>query len=319
MFEHDGFLTIAGGPTDTVRLPWQVLPRRAARTEVAKLMASSIRLRNWARYKPGDTDVFALLEVSPNNCEITTSGMCLEADYVPGILPGINLSPVDVHEVGLRSYVVPGLNAALGLPPAPFGAINDEVIDFGLTVYDAPYRASHNFPVEFDIYVDSNRDGASDYVVFNADATLPLSGAIDGRNAVFVADINPADGTRPLRPYFYSYTNINSSNWILPVPAAAIGAVSNQSFSFRVLALDAYFGGLWDCSPRDCGQAHTIQSGLLKYRAVTTALQVPAKGSYTLTFSRPSRGAQASPSQIGFLFLYRDALVGAESDNVILP
>jgi hypothetical protein len=196
MFEYDGFLTISGGG-DLIRMPWQVLPKLAARTEVTKVTASSVKLRNMAKYKPGDTDVLALMEVSPNNCEIVDGGgNCVEADYVPGILPGINATAIDIHEVGVRSYQVPGLNAALGLP-APAGGINDEVVDFGLTVYDKPFRASHNYPVEFDIYIDSDGNGVDDYVVFNADATL---NAADGRNAVFVADINPADGTRPLRP-----------------------------------------------------------------------------------------------------------------------
>jgi hypothetical protein len=141
---------------------------------------------------------------------------------------------------------------------------------------------------------------------------------------VFVADINPADGTRPLTPYFFSFTNFNSQNWILPVPAAAIGVRSNRSFDFFVLAFDAYFtGDLWDCAPFNggaCGGAyHTYRTGLPRFRPVTTAFQVPTLGNYTLTYSKPSGGASASPSQIGLLFMYRDAPVGRESDSVSLP
>lgn len=320
MFEYDGFLVIDGGAQNTLRLPWQVLPKKAAQVEVARVDASSVKLRNAAGYEVGQTDVFALVEVSPNKCEIVGGGLCVEANYQPGVLPGINGSFVDLNEVGLRSYPVAGLNASFGLPAAPAGALADEVIEFAVTVYDKPYRASHNFPVELDVFVDADRDGRPDYVVFNAD--LALDGS-DGRNAVFVRDVNPADGTRATRAFFFSVTDFNSQNWILPVPAAAIDARSDQPFSFQVQAFDAYFttsaGPIQDCSPADCRASHVIQTGLLKYQPAIPALRVAPLGYYTLPFSQPAGGAAASPSQIGLVFLHRAAPVGAESQSVVLP
>lgn len=318
IFEIDGFVKINGGTNNTVMLPWQILPKKAANTYVRDFNSNRVRFSNPAKWKAGDTDVFSLIEVSPNNCEVVDENdECLEPDYVPGILPGVNATAIDIKEVGVRSYQVPGLNASLGLPAATGGAVNDEVVEFAVSVYDAPFRASHNYPVEFDIYVDSNSDGVRDYVIFNADLNLNAS---DGRNAVFVADVNPADGTRPQQPYFFSNTDFNSQNWMLPVPAAAIGLRSNQPFKFYVLAFDAYFtGDLWDCAPLNCGTYHTYQTGKPKYQPVTSSFQVKAQGNYTLTYSKPSGGAAASPSQTGLLFFYRDALVGNESDAVTLP
>jgi subtilisin family serine protease len=322
MFEADGFLTIDGGEDNTVRMPWQVLPKKAAETFVSSVTSTKVKLKNPANYKAGDTDVFSLVDINPNNCEIVDGGGgCVEANYVPGILPGVNATAIDIHEVGVREYQVPGLNAALGLPAAPYGAINDEVIDFGITVYDKPYRASHNFPIEFDIYVDSNADGVDDYVVFNYD--LALTGG-DGRNAVFVCKIGVPCTTATAKPYFFSFTDFNSQNWILPVPAAAIGVVSNKPFKFFVLAFDAYFtGDLWDCSPFNggvCGGAyHKYQTGLPKFQPAIGTIQVPKNGTYSLSYTKPAGGASKSPSQIGLLFLYRDAKVGAESSSVILP
>lgn len=318
IFEYDGFVTVDGGANNTARLPWQILPKRAAGTYVAGKSASTIRLLNPVGFNPAEVEVFSLIEQSPNNCEIVDeNGDCVNADYVPGILPGINQTAIDIKEVGVRSFQLPGLNAALGLPAAPSGAINDEVVDFAVTVYDAPFRASHNYPVEFDIYVDNNRDGTDDYVIFNADQTL---NAADGRNAVFVADINPTDGTRPLRPYFYSNTDFNSQNWILPVPAAAIGVASNQPFDFLVLAFDAYFtGSLWDCAPSNCADYHTYQTGLPRFQPAISSVTIPVHGNYRLNYTQPSGGSSASASQTGLLFLYRDAEVGRESDAVPLP
>ncbi|MGQ0602973.1 MAG: S8 family serine peptidase [Anaerolineales bacterium] len=321
LFEYDGFVTVDGGEHNVAHVPWQVLPRRAAQTQLAKTMSASVKLRNPAKYQPGDTDIFALVEISPNNCEVVNeNGECLLTDYEPGILPGINTTAVDLHEVGLRSYSTPGLNAALGLPTPVDGAMPDEVIEFGLTVYDKPFRASHNYPVEFDIYVDADRNGILDYVVFNADVDAARGLPLSGRNAVFVTDLNPADGTRPVTPYFYSLTDFNSQNWILPVPAAAIGADSTRPFNFFVLAYENYFkGDLWDCSPKACGQYHTFQTGLPRVQPQVNTAQVPPLGSYTLRYSRPAGGDVASPSQIGLLFLYRAAEVSKESEALLLP
>ncbi len=318
LFEYDGYITVDGGADNTVRLPWQILPKQTADTSIVAKTSSTVKFANVSPYKSALTDAFALVDISPNNCEIVDEGgNCVEDDYQPGILPGINATAIDIKEVGVRGYTVPDITKFAQIITSPSELINDDVVDFGITVYDEPYRASHNFPIEFDIYVDSNADGVDDYVVFNYDVTLTGS---DGRNAVFVADINPADGTRPLRPYFYANTNFNSQNWILPVPAAAIDVMASQQFKFQVYAFDAYFtGSLWDCSPYNCIDQHTYQVGLPKYRPASWFFPVPAAGTKLMAFIKPLGGATASPSQRGLLFLYRDAPVGHESDLVKLP
>ncbi|GAB4189857.1 MAG: S8 family serine peptidase [Roseiflexaceae bacterium] len=318
LFEIDGLLTIDGGPDNIAHLPWQVLPRRVAQTAVAAVTDEQIALRNPAATKSGDVDVFALIDISPNQCDLyDAEGRCITEDYEPGIAPGINRSPIDLKEIGVRSRVEPGLNAQLGFEQPPQGAIPDEVVEFAITVYDAPYRSAHNAPIEFDVAIDSDGDGTDDYVVFTADFGRD---GTDGRNAVFVADVNPADGTRPTRPYFFSQTDINSQNWIMPVPAAAIGLHSNQQFQFRVFAFDTYFSDqLWDCAPRNCFDRYRHTTGLPKQRAITTALNVPALGDAFLHYRRPAFGAQLSPDQQGLLLLYRDAAVGRGSESVALP
>ena len=343
MFEIDGFVTIKikgededqaeiqsgddgddddddGADHPALQVPWQVLPKKAANVAVTKVTSASVRLRNNARFKPGDVDVFSLIEINANRCELQdANGNCVNADYMPGIFPGTNASPVDIHEVGVRSFVLPGLNAAFGLPAAPDGAINDEVVEFGLTVYDLPYRASHNYPVKFEIFVDVAGDNKPEYLLFNGDLNLDAN---DGRNAVFACPLIPRQsmcqpGT--LRPYFFTNTDFNSQNWMLPIPAAAIGTASHQPFRFVVHAYDSYFGGLWDCSPIQCWpQYHTYQSGLPRFRPQTNGLQVPVHGRYTLAYSQPEGGATASPSQTGLLFLYRDARIGHESESLTL-
>lgn len=315
LFEYDGFVTVDGGPGNLARLPWQVLPRRVAQTAVAGLRDGEVEFRNPAPSKSGDVDVFALIDVSPNQCDLyDREGNCITSDYTPGLAPGINSSPIDLKEIGVRSRVAPGLNAGLGLPEQPDGAVPDELVEFALTVYDAPYRSAHNQLVEFNVAIDADGDGQDDYVVFNNDLNRDGS---DGRSAVFVADVNPADGTRPTRPYLFSVTDINTQNWILPVPAAALGLASTRPFQFRVFAFDTYYGGkLWDCAPRSCFDRYTYQTGLPRARAVTTSLSVPQAGLAWLAYRVSSEGAAASPSQQGLLFLYRDAEVERGSEHV---
>lgn len=318
MFEYDGYVTIDGGAENTVYMPWQNLPKQTADTSVTDVTGRVVTFTNVGPYKKGLTDALALVEVSPNYCEIVDGdGNCVEADYQPGILPGINMTAIDIKEVGVRGYTVPDITKFAKIITSPSPLINDDVVDFGITVYDAPFRASHNYPIEFDIYIDSNADGTDDYVVFNADLTL---NAADGRNAVFVVDINPADGVRATRPYFYANTNFNSQNWILPVPAAAIDIDPCRQFKFLVLAFDAYFtGSLWDCSPGDCGSQHTYTVRWPKYRPSQWFFGVPAASTKPLYYLTPFGGDALSPSQVGLLFMYRDAPVGSESEVVLLP
>nr|MBP7691932.1 hypothetical protein [Anaerolineales bacterium] len=74
-----------------------------------------------------------------------------------------------------------------------------------------------------------------------------------------------------------------------------------------------------DCSPSDCTSTHQVQTGWLKYQPDAPALFVPPLALATLLYDRPAGGAAASPAQIGLLFLYWTAPVGAESDSVVLP
>jgi minor extracellular serine protease Vpr len=329
LFEADGALLIDGGARNRVSVPVYVLPRKAADVVVSRVDESQILLSNLSPLKAGLVEPFALVESSPNKCDLeSTPGVCLDSDYSPGARPGLGRSPVDIDMVGVRGYAVPGLNAALGLPDAPAGALADEVVEFAVTVFDRPYRASPNFPVQFEVHVDANRDTVTDYVVFNDDLARGQDG-FDGRSAVFVRDANPADGTRPTRAYLFAMADFNTQNWALPVPAAAVDLRSDQQFRWHVRAYDAYFRAPgaatpWDCSPAPapgaaCGAAaHATQTGALRFRPAALDVSVAPASRATLAFDEDPGGAAASPSQIGLMLLFRDAMPGRESARVLL-
>lgn len=300
--EYDGYITIAGGENNHVLVPWHVLPKRVAsvRPQLQRVNGvHQLNLSNAAPHQAANVDVFALVEKNPNDYNYVTfgdlptekpkGGACTSI----GLDPGCNITPVDIKEVGVR------------------GASADTLVQFGLTIWDAPFRAGQ-FPVEFDIYIDSNRDGVDDWVVFNYD--LALNGS-DGRNVVFRC---PAAGGA-CTAFFFTDSTFNTQNWILTVPASAIGVTPGQPFNFQVFAFDGYFtGALTDCSPHDCTSYHTHTLNTPKWDVTNEFPVVPALGSTNIGLIRNASGATLSPSQIGLLLMYREATIMRESDTVLL-
>lgn len=318
-FEVDGLVHITGtNERQQITIPWQVLPRRAAAVAVAGNQPGQVTLRNPAVATDGRVETFALIDISPNQCDQRNVTTCESVDYVPGIFPGSNESPLDLHLIGVRGGSCPDLNTQFGLPADAPGVTPDEVIEFALTVHDRPFRAVPGVPARFAISIDANRDGAMDYLVYNAD----VAGGADGRSAVFVRDINPLDGVAPERWYFLVDADFNTQRWILPVPAAAVGVRSNQPFDFTVQAFDGSFGGAaWDCSPGAagvCTGVHTFQTGSPAYVPDQSTLTVPAHGQATVTYTTSPGGSTASASQIGLMFVFRDAVPGQEAASVRL-
>ncbi len=318
--EVDGLLRIQGdNERHRITIPWQVLPRRAAALAVASNQPGQITLRNPAVTKAGTAEAFALVEVSPNICDQRNVISCASVDYTPGVFPGSNESPLDLHLIGVRGVSRPGLNAEFGLPASAPGATADELIEFALTVHDKPYRAVPGVPARFEISVDADRDGVVDYLVYNAD----VNGGSDGRSAVYVRDVNPVDGVDAERWYLLVDADFNTQRWILPVPATAIGLRSDQPFNFTVRVFDGYFGGAeWDCSPglgRACAGVHTFQTGAPAYAPNQTTLEVAAQGQAVLNYTTAPGGSVASPSQIGIMFVFRDAVPGREAAGIRIP
>ena len=322
--EYDGIIHIDGGEHNTVHLTWHVLPKRAAAIRPMRHtlgfgdhVTRTLTLHNSALFQDSDVDVFSLVDLSPSIYFHTafddidfidecTSGPPLasvpdssggygDAPYggtLRGKPPYCNETPIDIHEVGVRDLL-------------------DTYLEFGVTIWDSPYRSSQA-PVEFDIFVDSNRDGSDDWVVFN----YPLNDNLeDGRSAVWVCKPDFTDCTIP----FFVDSGFNTQNWILTVPAAAIGVAPGQQFNFQVRARDFYFTDEYtDVSPAGGVSYHTYTMGQPRYAVDNLLPVVPAGGEAQLTVARTAGGNTASPSQIGLLLMYRLAPVERESDSVLI-
>jgi minor extracellular serine protease Vpr len=284
--ELDGHLTIRDS-IDTVKLPWSVLPHKAAdvRAEDDVELRSgtgSLRLSNEGTLA-GRTDVFAWTGTSKK----------IPSRFLPK--PGDNFAVIDLGQVGVRQ-------ALAGTTP---------VVQFAINTFGK--RAHPNYPAEFDIYIDANRDGTPEFVIFN----LENGGfGATGQNRVAVANL--ATGASSL--VAFADADLNSSNMIFTVPLSAVGLTTSSQFDFSVFAFDNYFTG----NLTDSIENMTFSFAAPRFTASgVPEAGVPARGRATLTVTENPKGATASPSQAGLLLMYRDAArqeaqavrVGREDDR----
>jgi hypothetical protein len=279
--EFDGFINLADG-TDTVRLPWQLLPHRAAgvtpaSTNVALTNGSgAVVLSNLDAAVSGRVDAFSLLGTSSK----------IQKGFLPD--PGDNFAVIDMKSVGAR------------LVSSSFGP----TIQFAINTFGV--RAHPNYPAEFDVYVDSNRDGTPDYVVFN----LENGGfAATGQNVVAVANL----ATHVSSIFFFADADLDSGNIILTAPLSALGLNASSRFDFSVYAFDNYFTG----DLTDAIEGITYTPSTPRYTASgVPASGVPVGGTSTLNIQAVAGGDVASPSQFGILLMYRDAKTKSEADAI---
>jgi subtilisin family serine protease len=283
--EFDGFVTLSDD-TDTIHLPWQILPHRAAAvtpgsTDVnLKAGTGKIVLNNQRGAVDGRVDVFSLMGTSRR----------VPKRLLPG--PGDGFAVIDIKTVGTRLVSIG--SGQLG-------------IQFAINTFGV--RAHPNYPAEFDIYIDVDRNGTPDYVVFN----LENGGfAVTGQNVVAVADLTVDPPTSAL--VFFTDADLDSSNAILTAPLSALGNLNPGSqFNFSVYAFDNYFTG----SMTDSIEGLTYTPATPRFVASgLPATGVPAGGSSTLTIQSVPGGDVASPSQTGILLMYRDGREKQEADAI---
>jgi hypothetical protein len=306
--EFDGYVHIADG-TDDVHLAWQILPHRAAAVRVegrcgghddddddghhgrygrhgddddcdddeVKLVAGTgtVALDNRRGAVDGRVEVFSLTGTSPR----------IKKKLLPG--PGDNFAIVDLASVGVR---------LVNTGPTAQG------LQFAINTHGT--RAHPNYPAEFDIYIDHNRDGTDDAVIFN----LENGGfGASGQNVV-------AAGPLPNGPFtvaFFTDADLNSGNAILTASLSALGLTPTTQFDFSIYAFDNYFTG--DLTDAIEGMTYTAATPRFTAAPLVT---VPMGGTQSLSVSEVAGGDVASPSQQGLLLLMRDARPGKEAAAV---
>jgi hypothetical protein len=114
------------------------------------------------------------------------TGISPRADSAQLPQPGDNFAFVDMRAVGVR-LAAPGY------------------VQFAINTFGR--RAHPNYPAEFDVYIDVDRDGVPDFVVYNSE----LGGfGVSGSNVVNVRNL--ATGASAI--YFYTDADLNSASAI---------------------------------------------------------------------------------------------------------
>ncbi len=311
--EIDGYFLVNASGMD-IRVPFHGLPKKVGDLgglylpEAGPGVLSNIVVSNGAP-TPGPAELFHLYDHSPNDFDFTV-GDCTTI----GLAPGCDQSPIDLRGVGVRDRLV----------DLDSDGSAEQWLEFGATVWDRPYRDSQ-YPVQIGVYLDTDQDGVTDIIVFTAPVTI--AGILDGRNAVWVYDV----GTGETEFGAWTDSTFNSQNWIVPVEAATVGLAVGDTYDWYLTAWDIYRDPavLWDCSPAPAGQepcgtdAFTTTLGEPRFGAGEGNYTVPITDTTPVTYTVTSTltSGQASPSEVGFMMMYRLALVGKESQffQLVMP
>ncbi len=205
--EYDGYLTLVAG-SETLSVPWHVLPRKAANTSAAPYSTrsgSNLTLRNVGA-ETGDYDLFSLTGISPQ----------LPPAALPN--PGDNFAVVDLKSVGVRTV---GTN-----------------LQFAISTYGR--RAHPLYPGGLEVDIDTNGDGIADWYVYQVEN--------GGFGASGQSVVSGPRMRRPTRQavYFFNIADLNSGDVTFTLPLSAIGVSTGTTIGFDVYAVRQLLHGKRD-------------------------------------------------------------------------
>jgi minor extracellular serine protease Vpr len=281
--EYDGYLTLSDA-TEAVRLPWHILPHKAANVAAASTAvnlagaaSTVLNVTNTGGAVTSVVDAFYLTAVSPKLPTLSNPK------------PGDNFTLNDIKSVGTRF---------VGIGGGQFG------VQFAINTHGQ--RSHAVYPAEFDIYIDSNNDGVYDYIVFNRESGTFAS---SGQSVVSIFNIATQVSSAPR---FFTTSELVSSNMILTAALADLGLTPSSKFTYQVLAFDNYFGG----AATDFVPPATITLDSPRFFVPGAGATAPANATTGVTINRLASGDTASPSQIGILLMYSHGKTGAEAQAI---
>jgi hypothetical protein len=221
--EFDGYLYLEDGKGSSVHLPWHVLPRKAA----------EVKGRSVLTFNPNGEDRVSLENIGVGTAQIDAYSLLAISPNLPEGPRGGQAPTPDIRAVGITTIPV----------PAGFCSADESFLwVFAVNTWE---RQSHLVPVSHQIILDTNRDGAADYIVLNRDASGP-STITDGRQLSWVLDV----ATGSLDAFFFAEHSTNTGNTALIICGEQIGMNAADFLTTQVdmdvVAQDFYFGGPGD-------------------------------------------------------------------------
>ena len=219
--EYDGYLVFDDG-NDPFQMAWHVLPRKAA----------NVKSRTNLRIKNG-SDEISLNNIGVGTAQMDAYTLIALSDNQPSGGLGEQSPVPDIRAVGVTTIPV----------PAGFCSASDSFLwVFAINSWE---RQEHLVPVSYQVVLDTNQDGAADYVVLNRDLSGP-STISDGRQLSWVFNV----ATGSLGAFFFAEHATNTGNTALTICGEQIGLNAsnflNTPVNVDVFADDFYFGGPGD-------------------------------------------------------------------------
>ncbi len=162
-------------------------------------------------------------------------------------------------------------------------------------------RYSNAASLEHDIFIDTDRNGKMDKVVFVVDYGLVTSGTVDGNNAVFVQDL----ATGALSVNYFAVSPTDSSTVLAPVLASQLGLKSSKALRYEVASFDLKTDGM-DTMP---GKAE--YNPWRKALSTDGALEVVAPGESVKIDITADTGVWNSQKPLGQMIVVLDNAAGA--------
>ena len=268
--EQDGFVTIDGGPGDTVRVPYLMLPRLASNVAPV-LSGTTVQTDNSGAARTA-VEAFTLVGGE-------------DAQDQPALVPGSNVLPVDLRGVGVR-FVPNGFTGTL-----PAGITSGNLLQVGVSFWN-PLDTLRSATVNVEI--DTNNDGVTDFTVRNLNTS-------ENRNAVFIAPgITGANGNAFFRPDF----TLGSNRMVMTAFASPMSITASSRIGLRVTTSNGSnaTAAILDTLGTGGLQYVTLDQLVSVPSAISYLVNPGASGSFSVT-SNPANAATASPGDKGLLVI----------------
>lgn len=217
LLEYDGYLNLtdANNSSNNLHLAWHVLPR----------LSPQVKAPATVKFKNGLA-----------SAKLTNKGVG-DGSYTPFSLIGENpVKPVAGEQGSGEPNVTARYLGAVTFPVPTTFCASGLLVQFGVQTWVPVTHA--NYPLEIDIYLDTNRDGTDDFVAYTKEIGTFAS---DGRNAVFAG---PVAG--PQQAFFFTEHGTNSGAFVLTVCGEQVGLTSGDAgklVDVTAYTFDNYFIG----------------------------------------------------------------------------
>lgn len=275
-YEISGDIVLTA-PDSTLRVPYLLVPRSSSTvsTPTSALFTSKQKVAD-ATKKISLWNIFGAQPTS--GADVYTWGLSDEKDATKELAD----TGYDLRAAGVQS----------------FGTGDDQLMVFALNMH---HRWSNGASNEYDVILDTNRDGTPDWIVLSADSGAVRAGSNDGLAEVFIVDAKTgalgASG-------FLTQAPTDSSTLLLPVHASDLGITGAFDYTvqtFGVSGGDDAASGWATYDPNapaiSNGQfADVPRFGSKSVDVAVNAAQVAAQkplGSMVVVYDNPSGASEA--------------------------